>query len=156
MCTEGGCGPDPCAGLSGTLWVLLDSDELPWVGPPGPRGPRAEQRPGCPWQCCSSTSAPGAQLKKPFYFQPTRVKSAALCLREELWCCRALPFLWVWRAVPLLPPLTPQRRRGGQGTGALPSAAPSQQNKGYSLYPDMEEIRTCPINPAQGSRHRVQ
>lgn len=43
-------------GLCGSSWTVMSS---PGWGPLGPTGPRAEQRPGCPWQCCSSTSGPG-------------------------------------------------------------------------------------------------
>lgn len=135
MCTEGGCGPDPCT-FCRPLWVLLVSDELPWVRTtvanrsqdrteawlPHASDGAGTWMPACVcalmeqhWdQASGLRSWCTAELtKKPHFFcQPRTVKSPALFLREELWCWRdkgqyPLPLPLVWRAVFLLPPLTP-------------------------------------------------
>lgn len=99
----------PSAGLSETLRVLLVPDEPPWVGItvansaqdravawlPHPSARAGPWVPACAralmglcWAQALSSCCSAQLTKNPWFGQPTRVKSAALFLREELWCCR--------------------------------------------------------------------
>lgn len=144
----------PSAGLSGTPWVLLVSDESPWVGttvanrpqdravawlrhPSDGAGPWV---PACGraltgqrWAQALSSWCSAELTKNPWFCQPTRVKSAALFQREELWCCKAkghsplpLPLGLEGCAPPASPHPMKAEGRAGKGSSALSSLFPSR------------------------------